>query len=48
MNIKVLGFIMLVWAATLYGCSTMKGIGEDLSTVGGWVTKSSTEVEKGM
>lgn len=28
-------------------CSTIRGIGEDLGTVGGWVTKGSDNVREG-
>lgn len=29
------------------GCSTIRGMGEDLGTVGGWVTKGSDNVREG-
>jgi len=29
------------------GCSTIKGIGEDLGTIGGWVTSGSDSVREG-
>jgi len=30
----------------LLGCGTIKGIGEDVSAVGGWMIKSSDEAAK--
>ena len=33
---------------TVYGCGTMKGVGDDLKAAGGWITKGSTNVEKGI
>jgi predicted small secreted protein len=48
MNRMILGVILLLGAATFYGCSTMKGVGDDLKVVGGWITKSSTNVEKSL
>jgi len=29
------------------GCSTIRGVGEDLGTIGGWVTKGSDNVREG-
>lgn len=31
----------------LSGCGTIKGVGEDIKAVGGWLTKSSDEVKEG-
>ena len=37
----------LTFMVTSFGCSTIKGMGEDISTVGGWVTKGSDRVKEG-
>ncbi len=29
------------------GCSTIRGVGEDLGTIGGWVTKGSDSIREG-
>ena len=36
----------LAFAVSLYGCNTMKGIGNDLTAVGGWITSGSEHVEE--
>ncbi|MFC1594221.1 hypothetical protein ACFL38_02725 [Candidatus Omnitrophota bacterium] len=40
----VLIAICLAFTATLIGCGTMKGLGEDITAVGGWFVKGSDEV----
>jgi len=47
MNKALLAVICLVLMIVSVGCSTVKGIGEDLSTVGGWVTRGSDNVKEG-
>ena len=39
--------ICLAFLVVGIGCSTIKGMGEDISAVGGWVTKSSDNVKEG-
>ena len=46
MKKMVLAGICLVLAVACIGCSTIKGLGEDLSTVGGWVVKGSDNVQE--
>ena len=43
----VLAGICLVLAVASIGCNTIRGIGEDLGTVGGWVVKGSDNVKDG-
>ena len=40
-----LGVICLMLTVVCIGCNTIKGLGEDVSTVGGWVTKGADNVE---
>jgi predicted small secreted protein len=43
------GYLMLLCGLLLLsavGCGTVKGIGEDISTVGKWLTRSSNTVNK--
>lgn len=47
MNKALLAGICLVLMVASIGCSTIKGVGEDLSTVGGWVTRGSDNVKEG-
>ena len=44
-NAVLAGFCLLLMVICV-GCSTVKGVGEDLSTVGGWVTKGSDNVRE--
>jgi predicted small secreted protein len=46
MKRMVLGSICLVLAVVCIGCSTIKGMGEDVSTVGGWMVKGSDNVQQ--
>lgn len=39
--------ICLLLMVTSIGCSTIRGVGEDLTAVGGWVTKGSDNVKEG-
>lgn len=41
----VLGVSIILMAA-ITGCGTVKGIGEDLSAVGGWLTKGSDKAKE--
>ena len=41
--LMVVGVLLL---AAITGCGTVKGIGEDLSVVGGWLTKGSDKVQE--
>ena len=43
----VLAGICLALVITGISCGTIKGMGEDLSAVGGWVTKGSDNVKEG-
>ena len=47
MNKFLLTSLCLAFILTGISCGTVKGIGEDLSAVGGWVTKSSDSVKEG-
>ena len=46
MKRTILGIITLVAVVCLYGCSTIRGIGNDVSTIGGWITNGSEHVEE--
>lgn len=46
MNKMILTVVMLAALVSLCGCNTMKGVGDDLQAVGGWVTGSAEHVEK--
>ncbi len=41
-----LGIIVLTAVISFYGCSTIKGLGEDVSTIGGWIVNGSEHVEE--
>ena len=43
----VLTGICLVLMMTGISCGTIKGMGEDISAVGGWVTTGSDNVKEG-
>lgn len=43
----LLAGICLVLMVVSIGCGTIKGLGEDVSTIGGWVTKGSDNVKEG-
>jgi len=47
MKVIVLLSICLALAVTSISCSTIRGVGEDLGTVGGWVTSGSDHVKEG-
>ncbi|OGX35186.1 MAG: hypothetical protein A3C36_08005 [Omnitrophica WOR_2 bacterium RIFCSPHIGHO2_02_FULL_52_10] len=38
--------ISIILMAAIAGCGTVKGIGEDLSAVGGWLTKGSEKAKE--
>jgi len=43
-------FFLIIGVAivtTSINCSTIRGVGEDLGTVGGWVTNGSDRVKEG-
>lgn len=42
----VLAGICLVLAVVCIGCNTIRGLGKDVSTVGGWVVKGADNVEE--
>jgi len=42
----ILGFLTLALTAPVAGCNTIKGIGEDVKTVGGWISSGSEHVEE--
>ena len=37
--------ISVILMAAIAGCSTIKGLGEDVSAVGGWLTKGSDRAQ---
>lgn len=43
---KLSVLFVLVAFVGLTGCSTMKGLGDDIGTVGDWITKGSQKVEQ--
>ena len=47
MRAFVLLGICLMLAVTSMSCSTIRGIGEDIGTIGGWVAKGSDHVREG-
>lgn len=47
MKKAVLGGICLILTVACIGCNTIKGLGEDVTTVGGWVVKGSDNVQQG-
>ncbi|HLF18759.1 MAG TPA: entericidin EcnA/B family protein [Candidatus Omnitrophota bacterium] len=42
----ILGVLTLALMGSLYGCNTIKGIGDDVKTVGGWISSGSEHVEE--
>ena len=46
MKKMVLTGMCLVLAVACIGCNTIKGFGEDVSTVGGWVVKGVDNVQE--
>ena len=47
MRRMLLAVVCLMLVITCIGCNTIGGLGEDLTAVGGWVTKGSDKVEEG-
>lgn len=47
MKRMMLAGICLVLMVAGIGCNTIRGLGEDVSTVGGWVVKGADKVEEG-
>ena len=45
MKKMLLAAVCLVFVVTSIGCSTIKGIGEDISAIGGWVSTGSDNVK---
>ncbi len=43
----LLSVLCVVFIITVSGCGTIKGLGEDISTIGRWLTKGSTSVKEG-
>ncbi|MCA9399167.1 MAG: entericidin [Candidatus Omnitrophica bacterium] len=39
-------FLGTLFVISLYGCNTIKGVGKDLSAVGGWITDGAGHVEE--
>ncbi|MCA9405852.1 MAG: entericidin [Candidatus Omnitrophica bacterium] len=39
-------FLGVLFVISLYGCNTIKGVGKDLSAVGGWITDGAGHVEE--
>ena len=46
MNKVLLAAICLVLMAISIGCNTIRGLGEDVTTVGGWVVKGVDNVQE--
>jgi len=44
MNKVLLMVVCLSLAVVSVGCSTVKGVGEDISTIGGWLKKGSDDL----
>jgi len=42
----ILGVVMLMCILSLSGCGTIKGVGEDVRTLGGWISSGSDHVEE--
>lgn len=47
MNRALLAGICVLLMVGSIGCGTIRGVGEDLGAVGGWVTKGSDNVREG-
>ncbi len=45
-RVLLAGICVFLMVASI-GCGTIKGVGEDLGTIGGWVTKGSDNVREG-
>ncbi|MCK5082969.1 MAG: hypothetical protein KAR31_08705 [Candidatus Omnitrophica bacterium] len=46
MNKLILSVVMLAAMVSFYGCNTIKGLGNDVTTIGGWITNGSEHVEE--
>ena len=46
MKRMLLAGICLVLAVASIGCNTIRGLGEDVSTIGGWVVKGADNVQE--
>jgi predicted small secreted protein len=46
MNKLILSAVTLMVVVSFYGCGTIKGIGNDVGTVGGWISNGSEHVEE--
>ncbi|MCK4881476.1 MAG: entericidin [Candidatus Omnitrophica bacterium] len=46
MNKLILGVITLSAVVSLTGCNTIKGLGNDVATIGDWITDGSEHVEE--
>jgi predicted small secreted protein len=46
MKKKMLSLMGLLLMASFYGCNTVQGLGEDLTAVGGWISRGSEHVEE--
>jgi len=42
----ILSVLVFAFVVSLAGCSTIKGIGDDIKTLGGWITSGSEHVEE--
>lgn len=47
MKRMVLAGVCLILVVSCIGCNTIKGLGEDLTAVGGWIMKGSDNVREG-
>ena len=41
----ILSAICLLLATAFIGCGTIKGLGEDITAVGGWLTRASEKTQ---
>ncbi|MCK5014941.1 MAG: hypothetical protein KAS66_14105 [Candidatus Omnitrophica bacterium] len=42
----ILNVLVFAFVVSLAGCSTIKGIGDDIQAVGGWISNGSEHVEE--
>ncbi len=42
----ILSIVVTVFVGSFYGCGTIKGLGEDVGAIGGWMSGSSDHVKE--
>ena len=42
----ILSVLVFAFVVSLAGCNTIRGIGDDVTAVGGWITRGSEHVEE--